>query len=58
MEEGSTLNGYYFVSFVLWLLLCQELPLGIRNLTACKHTRRKKPKKIGHLNMLISRSEI
>lgn len=28
----------YFVGLVLWLLLCQELPLGVGNLAACEHT--------------------
>lgn len=32
----------YFVCLVLWLLLCQELSLGIGNLAACKHTGEKK----------------
>lgn len=33
---GTSLS--YFVCLVLWLLLCQKLPLGVGNLTACKHT--------------------
>lgn len=39
---GVWICNIYFVCLVLWLLLCQKLPLGVRNLATCKHTREKK----------------
>lgn len=43
----------YFVCLVLWLLLRQELPLGVGNLAARKHTGGKKRKEACQLQTFI-----
>lgn len=51
---GVWICNIYFVCLVLWLLLCQKLPLGVGNLATCKHTReKKKAKRLLHLQTLI-----